>query len=172
MFPLLAASLITAEAPATPVPLNLACPTAVRQQLDGLYRWQVQRMDQPDGAASTLSSQRERFTPELFLLLIEARQLTPTKDGRFLDFDVFSNTQALTFGALVAGCSAVRRNSIHAAVEVQVGLRHRASEPPRRLEYELKLDSTGQWRIDAITYRDEPMFQLRNFLDQLLNPTP
>ena len=180
MFPLLAASLITAEAPATPVPLNLACPTAVRQQLDGLYRWQVQRMDQPDGAASTLSSQRERFTPELFLLLIEARQLTPTKDGRFLDFDVFSNTQALTFGALVAGCSAVRRNSIHAAVEVQVGLRHRASESPRRLEYNLQSDSTGQrrgewrgqWRIDAITYRDEPVFQLRTFLNKLLNRTP
>ena len=172
MFPLLAASLITAEAPATPVPLNLACPTAVRQQLDGLYRWQVQRMDQPDGPASTLSSQRERFTPELFLLLMEARQLTPTKDGRFLDFDVFSNTQARTFGAVVAVCSAVRRNSIHAAVEVQVGLRNRASETPRRLEYELKRDSTGQWRIDAITYRDEPVFQLRAFLKKLLNRTP
>ena len=172
MLPLLVASLITAEAPATPSLLNLACPTAVRQQLDGLYRWQVQRMDQPDGPTSTLSSQRERFTPELFILLMKARQLTPTRDGRFLDFDVFSNTQVRTFGAVVAGCSAARRNSIDAAVEVQVGLRHRASEPPRRLEYELKRDSTGQWRIDAITYRDEPVFQLRAFLKKLLNRTP
>ena len=92
MLPLLAASLITAEAPATPSPLNLACPKAVRQQLDGLYNWQVQRMDQPDGATSTLSSQRERFTPALFILLAKAQQLSPTRDGRFLDFDVFSNT--------------------------------------------------------------------------------
>ena len=172
MFPLLAASLITAQAAATPSPLNLTCPTAVRQQLDGLYRWQVQRMDQPAGPTSTLSSQRERFTPELFHLLMQARQLSPTRDGRFLDFDVFSNTQVRTFGAVVTGCSAARGNSIHAAVEVQVGLRHRASETPRRLEYNLQRDSTGQWRIDAITYRDEPVFQLRTFLDKLLNPTP
>jgi len=171
VLPLLAASLITAEMPATPSPLNLPCPTGVRRQLDGLYRWQVQRMDQPNGPTSTLSSQRERFTPELFILLMKARQLTPTRDGRFLDFDVFSNTQVRTFGAVVAGCSAARGNSIDAAVEVQVGLRHRASEPPRRLEYELKRDSTGQWRIDEITYRDEPVFQLTPFLNKLLNPT-
>ena len=172
VLPLLAASLITAKAPATPSPLNLACPTAVRQQLDGLYRWQVQRMDQPAGPTTTLSSQRERFTPELFSLLMKARQLTPMRDGRFLDFDVFSNTQVRTFGAMVTGCSATRSNSIHAGVEVQVGLRNRASETPRRLEYDLKRDSTGEWRIDAITYRDEPGFQLRSFLDKLLKPTP
>ena len=169
---LLAASLIAVQAPATKAPLNLACSTAVRQQLDGLYRWQVQRMNQPDGPTATLSSQRERFTTELFILLMKARQLTPTRDGRFLDFDVFSNTQVRTFGAVVTGCNAARDNSIRAAVEVQVGLRNRASETPRRLEYDLKRDSTGQWRIDAITYRDEPVFQLRPFLDKLLNPSP
>ena len=172
MLTLLATSLFAAQAPATPSPLNLACPIAVRQQLDGLYRWQVQRMDQPDGPTSSLTSQRERFTPELFILLLQAGQLTPTRDGRFLDFDVFSNTQVRTFGAVVAGCSAAQGNSIHASVEVQVGLRNRASETPRRLEYALKRDSTGQWRIDAITYRDEPVFQLKTFLNQLLNPTP
>ena len=76
-----------------------------------------------------------------------------------------------TFGAVVAGCSAAQGGSIHAAVEVQVGLRHRASEPPRQLEYELKRDSTEQWRIEEITYRDEPVFQLTHFLNKLLNPT-
>ena len=129
-------------------------------------------MEQPNRPTSTLSSQRERFTPELFSLLMQARQLTPTRDGRFLDFDVFSNTQVWTFGAVVAGCSAARGNSIDAAVEVEVGLRHRASDPPRQLEYKLERDSTGQWRIDAITYRDEPVFQLRTFLNKLLNRTP
>ncbi|MEB3246868.1 MAG: hypothetical protein VKJ63_03290 [Synechococcus sp.] len=103
MRPLLAASLIALEAPATPAPLDLACPDGVKQQLDGLYRWQVQRMDQPDALAAALSSQLDRFTPELFKLLLQARQLSPTRDGRYLDFDVFSDTQVRTFGAVVSG---------------------------------------------------------------------
>ena len=152
--------------------MNLACPTGVRQQLDGLYRWQVQRMNQPDGPTATLSSQRDRFTPELFNLMMEARQLTPTRDGRYLDFDVFSNTQVRTFEAVVTGCNTAQGNSIEAAVEVQVGMRNRASDTPRRLEYALKRDSTGQWRIDEITYRDEPVFQLSTFLEKLVTPTP
>ena len=98
--------------------MNLACPTGVRQQLDGLYRWQVQRMNQPDGPTATLSSQRDRFTPELFNLLMEAWQLTPTTDGRYLDFDVFSNTQVRTFEAVVTGCNTAQGNGIEAAVEV------------------------------------------------------
>ena len=170
MFPVLASSLIAAEAYATQPRLNLACPTGAIQQLDELYRWQVQRMDQTDATAATLSSQRDRFTPGLFSLLMEARQLTPTRDGRFLDFDVFSNTQVRTFGAVVTGCSAAQKNILHAGVEVHVGLRNRASETPRRLEYELKRDSTGQWRIDDITYRNEPVFQLKPFLETLVNP--
>ena len=170
LFLVLAASLIAAEAPATQPPLNLACPTGVLQQLDELYHWQVQRMDHPDAPTATLSSQRDRFTPELFTLLMEARQLTPTRDGRFLDFDVFSNTQVRTFSAVITGCSAAEKNSILAAVEVQAGLRKTPSATPRRLEYELKRDSTGHWRIDDITYRNEPVFELKPFLETLVNP--
>ena len=170
VLPVLAASLITAASPATQPPLNLACPTGVLQQLDELYHWQVQRMDHPDAPTATLSSQRDRFTPELFTLLMEARQLTPTKDGRFLDFDVFSNTQVRTFSAVITGCSAAEKNSILAAVEVQAGLRKTPSATPRRLEYELKRDSTGHWRIDDITYRNEPVFELKPFLETLVNP--
>lgn len=58
-----------------------------------------------------LSSQRQRFTPSLFELLIEARALTPVRDGRYLDFDVFSNTQSETFGALVKSCSAGKKTA-------------------------------------------------------------
>ena len=172
MLPLLAASLIAVEAPRQQSLHGLACPEAVRQQLDGLYRWQVQRMDQPEPPATQFTSQRDRFTPALFNLLLQARELTPKRDGRHIDFDVFSNTQARTFGAVVTGCSAAQGNSIQAAVEVQAGLRKRPSETPRRLEYELKRDCTGQWKIAEITYRNERVFHLRPYLEKLVNPTP
>ena len=77
------------------------------QQLDGLYHWQARRMDGNEDLAKALSSQRQRFTPSLYKLLLEARSLTATGDGRFLDFDVFSNTQVSTYGAMVTGCSAI-----------------------------------------------------------------
>lgn len=172
VIPLLAASLIALEAPATPAPLNLACPDGVKQQLDGLYRWQVQRMDQPDAPAAALSSQRDRFTPELFKLLLQARQLSPTRDGRYLDFDIFSDTQVRTFGAVVSGCSATDGHSIQAAVDVKAGLRQQASGTPRQLIYNLTLNCTGQWQINEITYRNERVFQLRPYLEALVNPTP
>ena len=170
VLPLLAASLIAVEATKAQSPLNLPCPDAVHQQLDRLYHWQVQRMEHPDRPTAALSSQRDRFTPGLFNLLVEAWQLTPITDGRHLDFDVFSNTQVRTFGAMVTGCSAPEGNRIQAAVEVQAGLRNRASETPRQLVYALKRNGTGHWRIDEITYRDEQVFQLRPFLESLLNP--
>ena len=175
MLPVLAASLITAEAlraPATTASTVMSCPDGVHQQLDGLYRWQVQRMDQPNGPAAALSSQRDRFTPGLFNLLLQARQLTPSRDGRYLDIDVFSNTQARTFGAVVTGCSAIQGSTIQAAVDVQYGLGSRASTTPRRLLYDLNRDSTGNWRIAEITYLDDQAFQLKPYLQELLNPTP
>ena len=171
MLPLLASNLIAVQEPATPPPMNLACPDEVRHQLDGLYQWQVQRMDQPNSPAASLSSQSERFSPRLFSLLTQARQLTPSKDGRYLDFDVFSNTQVRTFSAVITGCSAAQKNSILAAVEVQAGLRKTPSATPRRLEYELKRDCTGQWKITEITYRNERVFHLKTYLEKLVNPT-
>ena len=172
MLPLLASNLIAVQEPAIPPPMNLACPDEVRHQLDGLYQWQVQRMDQPNSPAASLSSQSERFSPRLFSLLTQARQLTPSKDGRYLDFDVFSNTQVRTFSAVITGCSAAQKNSILAAVEVQAGLRKTPSATPRRLEYELQRDCTGQWKIAEITYRNERVFHLRTYLEKLVNPTP
>ena len=172
MLPLLAASLIAVEAPRQQSLHGLACPEAVRQQLDELYRWQVQRMDQPNNTSTSLSSQSERFSPRLFSLLTQARQVTPSKDGRYLDFDVFSNTQVRTFSAVITGCSAAQKNSILAAVEVQAGLRKTPSATPRRLEYELQRDCTGQWKIAEITYRNERVFHLRTYLEKLVNPTP
>jgi hypothetical protein len=148
-----------------------ACPKGVIDQLDGLYRWQVKRMNGNDDPAKALSSQNQRFTPSLFKLLIEARQLTPTRDGRFLDFDVFSNTQVSTFGAKVTGCSAKQANSIQAEVSVDVGLRGRSSGTPRRLLYAMN-NSKGGWLINNITYLDGKVFQLKPFLQKLLKPTP
>ena len=168
MLTLLATSLIALSVPAADGP----CPRGVVDQLDGLYRWQVQQMDNSDDPATALSSQRQRFTPSLFKLLIEARQLTPARDGRFIDFDVFSNTQVATYGAKVKGCSAQKGNSIQAEVAVDVGLRGQSSGIPQRLLYELNKGNTGSWRINNITYLDGTVFQLRSFLQQLIEPTP
>ena len=164
MQPLLATSLIATVVTTA----NGPCPKGVIDQLDGLYRWQVQRMDQRGDAVKALATQRQRFTPSLFELLMEARQLKRTSDGRYLDFDVFSNTQVMTFGASVTGCSAEIGNSIQATVNVQAGLRGRTGEPPRKLLYELKRDSTGSWRINDITYLNERVFQLKPFLQKLI----
>ena len=168
MLSLLATSLVATVVTASDGP----CPRGVIDQLDGLYRWQVQRMEQRGDAVKALATQRQRFTPSLFELLMEARQLKPSRDGRYLDFDVFSNTQVSTFGARVTGCSAEIGNSIRARVDVQAGLRGRSGEPPRKLLYELNQDSTGNWRINEITYLNERVFQLKPFLQQLIKSMP
>ena len=163
MHPLLATSLIATVVTTADGP----CPKGVVDQLDGLYRWQVQRMDQHGDAVKALATQRQRFTASLFELLMEARQLTPTRDGRYLDFDVFSGTQVLTFGAKIKGCSARETDSIQAKVDVQAGLRGRSGEPPSQLLYELNQDSKGSWRINNITYLNGEIFELRPFLLKL-----
>ncbi len=168
MLVLLATSLIAMAIPATAGP----CPEGVVNQLDGLYRWQVQRMETREDPVAALSSQRQRFTPSLFELLLQARALQPMRDGRFLDFDVFSNTQVATFGAKVIGCSAEQRDRVQAEVDVEAGLTGRPSGTPRRLVYEMHRYSKNIWRINNITYLDKPGFQLRPFLQKLLNPTP
>ena len=167
MLPLLTASLIAMAVPAA----DAACPQGVIDQLDGLYRWQVQRMDSNEDPVKALSSQRQRFTPSLFELLLQARQLTPVRDGRYLDFDVFSNTQVATYGARVTGCTAVKANSIKAEVAVDVGLRGRSSGSPQRLLYELNNNGEGSWRINNITYLDGEVFELRPFLQKLIQAT-
>ena len=163
MLSLLATSLIAVAVPAA----DGACPEGVIDQLDGLYHWQVKRMDSNKDPAKALFSQRQRFTPSLFELLMEARQLRPTRDGRYLDFDVFSGTQVLTFGAKIKGCSARETDSIQAKVDVQAGLRGRSGEPPSQLLYELNQDSKGSWRINNITYLNGEIFELRPFLLKL-----
>ena len=168
MLSLLATSLIAVAVPA----VDRACPKGVIAQIDGLYQWHVKPFDGNEDPDKAFSSQRQRFTPSLFKLLLEARQLTPARDGRFLDFDVFSNTQVATYGAKVKGCSAEKGNSIQAEVAVGVGLRGQASGIPQRLLYELNKGNTGSWRINNITYLDGTVFQLRSFLQQLIEPTP
>ena len=65
-------------------------------------------------------------------------------DHRLIDFDVFSNTQAETFGSKVTGCSATETNGILAGVDVEFGLSSRSSGTPSRLLYEMNLDSQGR----------------------------
>ena len=166
MLPLMAASLFAMATPASAGP----CPAGLVNQLDGLYRWHVELQDARVDRIKAFSTQRYRFTPSLFELLLQAKKLRPTTDGRFLSFDVFSATQVRTFGATVIGCSAQKSRSIQAEVRVDVGLRDKPSGIPTRLLYEMNKGSKGSWRINNITYLDEPGFQLRQYLKNLLNP--
>ena len=85
------------------------CPAGVIEQLDGLYRWQLERQSLP--GPMLIASQLPRFTPRLAALLQQATALTPA-DGRFVDFDLFSGTQVETFAAEVEGCTGhLRRRS-------------------------------------------------------------
>ena len=143
----------------------MACPAAVSQQLDGLYRWQIERQNSP--SPRNLSSQRQRFTPELYQQLQQGFALTPAQDGRFVDFDVFSGTQVTTFGAKVSGCTRLKAGSINAEVSVDTGLGGRSSGRPQQLEYRMVLRD-GRWRIADIHYPGEPGFSLSSFLSSLL----
>ena len=142
-----------------------ACPAAVSQQLDGLYRWQIERHNSP--SPRDLSSQRQRFTPELYQQLQQGFALTPMRDGRFVDFDVFSGTQVMTFSARVSGCSRIKSGRINAQVSVDTGLRGRSSGRPEQLEYRM-VQRDGRWRIADIHYPGEPGFSLSSFLNSLL----
>ena len=142
-----------------------ACPTALRQQLDGLYRWQIER--QNSHSPRDLSSQRQRFTPELYKQLQQGLALSPVRDGRFVDFDVFSGTQVTTFGARVSGCSRLKAGSINARVAVDTGLRVPSPGRPQQLEYRM-VQRDGRWRIADIHYPGDPGFSLSSFLSSLL----
>ena len=144
---------------------GLACPAAVRAQIDGLYRWQLARQEHPGPIA--MGSQRDRFTPELFSLLERAFALTPA-DGRFVDFDPFSGTQASTLGATLQGCRPDQAGRLMARVAVQAGLRGRAAEPAQQLGYVLRQTPKEGWRIADIVYLREPSFRLSTYLKELL----
>jgi len=85
---------------AAPLPQPVPCPAAARAQLDGFYRWFLATRD---GGRSEFQSQKQRFTPELYRELRAAFALQPA-DGRFVDFDPFSNSQVGSDGHRIAGC--------------------------------------------------------------------
>jgi hypothetical protein len=141
------------------------CPAPVKAQLDGLYRWQVarQKLRGPIG----ITSQQGRFSDGLFQKLRAAYALDPAS-GRFVDFDLFSNTQVSTMGAKVLGCSALAGGGIKALVAVQAGLPHRPVEAPQQLRFQLVRDPAGTWTIVDIVYPNPAGFRLSSYLDELL----
>lgn len=145
------------------------CPAGVIEQLDGLYRWQLERQSQ--SGPMLFASQLPRFTPGLAALLEQATTLTPA-DGRFVDFDLFSGTQVETLGAQVLGCSADPSGATVAEVAVRTGLRGRPAEAPHQLRYVMEPSPTQGWRIANIVYPGEPTFRLSTYLEQLLAPQP
>jgi len=145
------------------------CPAGVIEQLDGLYRWQLERQSLP--GPMLIASQLPRFTPGLAVLLQQATALTPA-DGRFIDFDLFSGTQVETFGAEVEGCTGQSSGAVVAEVAVRAGLRGRTGEAPQQLRYVMEPSPTQSWRIADIVYPGEPSFWLSTYLEQLLAPQP
>lgn len=148
---------------------TLACPEAVRAQIDGLYRWQLGRQERPGPVA--IDGQRERFTPQLFSLLERAYALTPA-DGRFVDFDPFSGTQVNTFGVTLQECRPDQAGRLMARVVVQAGLRGRMAEPAQQLVYVLRQTPQEGWRIADIVYLRQPSFRLSTYLRGLLEQQP
>jgi len=160
---LLAAGLLTTAVGAAPAPQQRAmpCPPAATQPLDGFYRWAFTTAD----VRGKFPSQKKRFTPELAEQLTAAFALQPS-DGRFVDFDPFSNTQVNSYSHQIAGCWQEPGGLLRMRVLVLAGLgRSRASE--QTLDYRLSREGSS-WRIADIHYPGAVSFSLGTFLQQLL----
>jgi hypothetical protein len=154
-----------AATPAAQPQGSVPCPPAASALVDGFYRWFL-----ASGAGrADFQSQRQRFTPELDGELRTAFALQPA-DGRYGDFDPFSNTQVASYGhhisQRIAGCRWDPSGLLLLRVEVLAGLdRARASNVP--LDYLLR-PAGASWRIADIRYPGEQSFSLRAYLQHLL----
>jgi hypothetical protein len=164
VLPLLISSVfafVPAGAPAAPLQRPAPCPPAAQAQLDGFYRWFLASND----GRSQFQSQRQRFTAELYEDLRSGFALQPA-DGRFVDFDPFSNTQVASYGYRIAGCRLDEKGLLVMRVQVLAGLApSRASYQP--LDYVLTATG-GDWRIADIRYPGDVSFSLRAYLQGLL----
>ncbi len=146
---------------AVPLPRSVPCPPAAQAQLDGFYRWFLASND----GRSQFQSQRQRFTAELYEELGPGFALQPA-DGRFVDFDPFSNTHVASYGYRIAGCRLDEKALLVMRVQVLAGLApSRASYQP--LDYVLTA-TAGDWRIADIRYPGDVSFSLRAYLQGLL----
>lgn len=160
---LLASGIPISPAAATAAPLqqSVPCPAAATAQLDGFYRWFLATKD----GRSQFQSQEQRFSPELYRELRAAFALKPA-DGRFVDFDPFSNTQVASYGHRISGCRRDRDAGLLLRVEVLAGLSPSRTSPVP-LDYVLTPAAQG-WRIADIRYPGETSFSLRAYLQGLL----
>jgi hypothetical protein len=164
VLPLLISSVLAvgpAGAFAAPLQRPVPGPPGATAQLDGFYRWFLVSKD----GRSKFQSQRQRFTPELYQELRAGFALQPV-DGRFVDFDPFSNTQVASYGHRIAACHRDASGLLLMRVEVLAGLGpSRATYQP--VDYVLTADG-GYWRIADIRYPGEVSFSLREYLQKLL----
>jgi hypothetical protein len=165
---LLSVSLLTVSAAAAPAASPgqaVPCPLAATAQLDEFYRWFLATSD----GRTSFGSQEQRFTPELYANLSAGFALRPA-DGRFVDFDPFSNTQVASYGYRIASCRRDGNALLLMRVEVLAGLSpSRASPVP--LDYVLSPEGET-WRIADIRYPGEMSFSLSDYLHDLLNAQP
>jgi hypothetical protein len=161
---LLASGMMSSPAATTATPLQktVPCPAAATAQLDGFYRWFLATKD---GGRSQLQSQKQRFSQELYRELRAAFALQPA-DGRFVDFDPFSNSQVGSYGHRIAGCQRNGDGLLLMRVEVLAGLGPSRTSP---VPLDYVLSPSGQsWRITDIRYPGEVNFSLRSYLQDLL----
>jgi hypothetical protein len=161
---LLASGMMSGPTATTAAPLQnmVPCPAAATAQLDGFYRW---FLTTKDGGRSQLQSQKQRFSPELYRELRAAFALQPA-DGRFVDFDPFSNSQVGSYGHRIAGCQWNGDGLLLMRVEVFAGLGSSRTSP---LPLDYVLSPSGQsWPITDIRYPGEVNFSLRSNLQGLL----
>ena len=161
-----AALLLAVES--APLPTVQTCPPALVAGLEQLYQWHQRR----EAGRPDFTPVARLFTSSLLSDLRRAYALEPGRDGRFVDFDLFSGTQVSTFGASIEGCRSLDARLMEVSVMVQVGLRGRPSEAPQHLLYRVQRNpsTSSAWRIDDITYPGSAPFHLRSFLQRLLQP--
>ena len=142
-----------------------SCPEGVVAQLNGLYKWHIAAQGR-----NTFPSQKSRFTPTLYGRIERAFALSPERDGRFVDFDIFSNTQVETYGADVLACYPGVGSRTEAIVAVQVGIRGVSSDFPMILRYRMIRSSRDSWRISNILWGENggESQNLNRFLEQVL----
>ncbi|MCS6812309.1 MAG: YbjP/YqhG family protein, partial [Cyanobacteria bacterium] len=114
-------------------------PQTVVQQF---YQWYLQNQSR---ARERINQQRSAFTPQFYQQLTQAFQKQPG-DGKWLDFDPFSNTQVSAYRFVVKSVRLSPQNNRSAEVNIEVYADLRP--PGRPVPIKVLVDRTGdRWQI-------------------------
>lgn len=127
------------------------------------YQWYVQNQNQAPGQAQRrIAEQETAFTSVLYQQLVQGFQKRPGSPRGFLNFDVFCDCQANTFGATVRSVRQVASGMAEVNIDVSIGMRRPAGVVPMQV---IVVREGDRWQIQNIFYtRDQ---DYRNLLSTL-----